>query len=1008
MKRNLGFCMLVCCTILWGASVAHADDKVDFTREVRPILSRYCFKCHGPDESTRKAKLRFDVREKAVEKVIVPGQPDDSELVARVFAEKASKRMPPASTKMELTEKQKQILKRWIAEGAEYQPHWAFVPPKQAPLPACKQKDWPRNSIDHFILARLEASGLRPSPLADLYTLLRRASLDLVGLPPTLEEVDAVLAEVGPMENPTYETKFQAAYEKFVDRLLASKQYGERWARRWLDLARYADTNGYEKDRQRIIWPYRDWVIQALNADMPFDQFTIEQIAGDMLPKPTPDQIVATGFHRNTMINEEGGIDPLEFRYYAVVDRANTTGTVWLGLTLGCAQCHTHKYDPVPQREYYQLLAFLNNADEPDYEIPNADIAKRRAGIETRIADLEAKIADKFPGGVEAQNKSLAEWDENESAKAVTWRVLRPAAMKTNMAFLQMLDDGSILASGDQTKSDTYELTFKDKLRGVTALRLEVLPDENLPARGPGRAYYEGPKGDFFLSELSATMGGQKVSFSGGSHSHANGGFGAGKVGAQYCFDGQAGTGWSTTDQPGKPHSAVFNFAAPVDLDDGMALTMIFERHYSCGLGRFRISATTDVKKAAATGHGAELESILAKAAQDRSEKEKQKVLRRFLHVTPALAEPRKEIEKLRASLPAYQTTMVMKERPKHNPRSTHIHHRGEFLEPRDQVQAGVLSILQPFPKDAPRDRLGLARWLVSPDNPLTARVTVNRQWQAFFGRGLVRTTEDFGLQGEFPTHPELLDWLAVEFVKQGWSIKKLHKLIVMSATYQQAARATPEHLEKDAENKLLARGPRVRLEAEMIRDSLLRSSGLLSAKQGGPSVFPPQPSSVTTEGVYGAIQWKPSAGEDRYRRGLYTFLKRSIPYAMFATFDGVTGEVCQARREVSNTPLQALTMLNDVVVMEAAQTLGKKTAEASGSVEERMRLLFRQVLTRPPTQPELTALVDFQRRQRERLQSGALNAKQIAGGDDANAVERAAWTLVARSLFNLDEMVTK
>jgi len=986
--------LLAGCLWAWTTNHLYGNDP-DFTREVRPLLARYCFKCHGPDEKTRKARLRLDDPKIAHKAVIVAGQPDKSELIQRVFSRDADRVMPPPSTKTSLSKEQKELLKRWVAAGAKYQKHWAFVPPKQSALPAVKDRHWPANGIDHFVLVRLEAEGLKPAPAADRFTLIRRLSLDLIGLPPTPEEADAFVKDSS-----------AKAYEKLVNRLLASPHYGERWARRWLDLARYADTNGYEKDRPRTIWPYRDWVIRALNSDMPFDQFTVEQIAGDLLPNPTRDQVVATGFHRNTMINEEGGIDPLEFRYYAVVDRVNTTATTWLGLTLGCAQCHSHKYDPISQSEYFQMLAFLNNADEPDYFIPDRNIAQQRARIEGKLAELWKELPDKFPGGGKVLDDRLAAWVKQKSERAVPWQVLRPAAMKTNLPHLQVLADDSILASGDQTKSDTYELTFRTPIKNVTALRLEVLPHDSLPGRGPGRTYYEGTKGDFFLSELSLAVGGKAVKL--GNVSDDLSGGASEKASARFSIDGNPATGWTTNNKPGLVHEAVFNFAQAVDFDGPVTVKMLFERYYSSDLGRFRISVTTATKRAEASNHGADIVTILAKPTEQRSAEEKQKVLRRFLETAPELAKARQEIDKLKASLPSYQITMVMKERPADNPRPTHRHHRGEYLQPKEKVEPGVLSALHPYPKDAPRNRLGFARWLVGPENPLTARVTMNRQWQAFLGHGLVRTTQDFGIQGNLPTHPELLDWLAVEFMKQGWSLKKMHKLIVMSATYRQSSRFTPELLAKDPENRFLARGPRVRLEAESIRDSLLLSSGLLSPKSGGPSVFPPQPPSVTTEGVFGPIKWEVSKGEDRYRRGLYTYLMRSIPYSMFATFDGSTGDSCLSQREVSNTSLQALTMLNDLVIIEAAQALGRKIAEMPGPTDKRVTELFRRCLTRPPTDEETAALTAFHDRQVERLRAGKLDAKVIAGSGDGDMVQRAAWTLVARVVFNLDEMITK
>src|SRR5262245_33546068 len=502
-----------------------------FAREVRPLLTRYCFKCHGPDEKTRKAGMRLDIPGNAEDGIIVPGKPEQSEVIARVFSKDAEKVMPPPSTKTSLPEEQKNLLKRWIAAGAKQERHWSLMPPAAVEPPKIADSKWPRSPIDQFILARMREHGLQPSPAADRPTLIRRLSLDLIGLPPTPAEIDAFIKDASP-----------DAYAKLVDRLLQSPRYGERWARRWLDLARYADTNGYEKDRARIIWPYRDWVIQALNADMPFDQFTIEQIAGDMLPAATPQQIVATGFHRNTMMNEEGGIDPLEFRYYAVVDRINTTATTWLGLTLGCAQCHSHKYDPISQREFYQMMAFLNNAEEPDYDIPDPAVAKRRAAIEKDIAQRTVNLANAFPGGGEALDKALAAWEQKESARAVAWTIVRPAALKTNLPHLEILSDGSILASGDLTKSDTYELTLDLHVNRVTALRLEALTHDSLPGHGPGRTYYEGRKGDFFLSELGLSVDSQPVGFSGASQDQTPGKADA-KVGAATAIDGDPATG---------------------------------------------------------------------------------------------------------------------------------------------------------------------------------------------------------------------------------------------------------------------------------------------------------------------------------------------------------------------------------------------------------------------------------------------------------------------------------
>jgi hypothetical protein len=1191
--------------LLTGPPGAAHPQAVDFNRDVRPVLSRHCFKCHGPDDKVRKGKLRLDGREAALaggrskRPAIVPGKPDESELVRRICADEDGEVMPPPATKNPLSEEQKRALKRWISDGAEYTPHWAFVPPRQKPLPRVKQADWPRNAIDFFVLARLEAAGLRPSPPADRYTLVRRVFLDLIGLPPTPAEADAFVNDPSP-----------DAYEKLVDRLLASPHYGERWARRWLDLARYADTNGYEKDRVRSIWPYRDWVINALNADLPFDRFTVEQIAGDLLPGATTAQKVATGFHRNTMLNEEGGIDPLEFRYYATVDRVNTTATAWLGLTMGCCQCHSHKFDPLTQREYYRFMAFLNNADEPEMEVPSADLAACRAALEGQIAARVAGLPDLFPPGdgyrwetprpvsvvsaggatpevladgsvrlsgkdperdtytvildadvdgisalrlealtdpalpstgpgrtphgnfvlsevsvtaaprnapekaravklvaaeadaaqygfpaaaaidgdpktgwaihvggkwnvtrtatftlerpvgfpggtrwtvrldqqhgmrhtlgrfrlslgrKEDDRRPVAErrranlerhfdaWLKEEGARAVRWTVLRPTRATSNLPLLTVLDDGSVLASGDMSKRDVYDLTFRTGLMGITAVRLEALPDASLPKGGPGRVFYEGAFGDFFLSEVTLTADGRPVRLARASQSHAGN-----PTGARAAIDGDPLTGWNIGGASGRPHAAVFNLAEPLGTAGELRVSLLFERYYAAGLGRFRISVTTD-PRAEAHGLPADIEEQLLVPAERRTPAQRERLLHYYLSVAPELAGERAAIDKVRGQEPAYPTTLVLRERPANNPRPTFVHCRGEFLQPTEQVEPGVPAVLPPLPpsplplspsegergrgEGAPPNRLTFARWLVDAGNPLVGRVTMNRQWAAFFGRGIVRTAEDFGYQGDPPTHPELLDWLAVELVRQEWSLKRMHRLIVTSATYRQSSRVTPELLAKDPQNLLLARGPRVRLEAELVRDAALRASGLFAAKVGGPSVYPPQPPGVTSEGTYGALAWKVSEGPDRYRRGLYTFSKRTAPYAMALTFDAPSGEACVARREVSNTPLQALTLLNDAVFVEAAQALGRRAAAEPGSAEERAHDLFRRCLTRPPRAEELAPVLAFYRTQKQRLQAKELNAAAVAGPGAGEVTERAAWTLVARALLNLDEAITK
>ena len=1001
------------------------DGGPDFNRDVRPVLSNRCFSCHGPDEEKREAGLRLDLREAAVaeldsgSRAIVPRHADDSELIARITSDDPDLVMPPPHVKARLSDEERQLLADWIEGGAAYAPHWAFVGPERPPLPEVRDPAWCRNPIDRFVLARLEGEGLSPAVEADRATLCRRVFLDLIGLPPTPEELHAFLADSS-----------DDAYEHLVDRLLASPRYGERWARRWLDLARYADTNGYEKDRPREIWPYRDWVIRALNDDMPFDDFSIKQIAGDMLPEASVDDIVATGFHRNTMINEEGGIDPLEFRYLAMVDRVGTTGTTWLGLTTACAQCHTHKFDPLTHTDYFALMALLNNADEPEWIIASDERAARVAAIEEQIEASWAALPSQWPlpepkgdpgdGQVaEASREELlaerfAAWDEAESQAAVDWQPTHPQVMSSTMPHLVVRGDGTILGSGDSTKSDVYELLLPASDAEVRAVRLEVLPDESLPAHGPGMTGYEGPKGDFFLSEIELVADGKPVEIASATESFAGKAFAGKESPAAGAFDGEMSSGWTTNGQQGRAHTAVFVLAEPVPAGQPLAVTMRFERHYACPLGCFRFSVS-GAANAAARGHTADEEAALATPSDERSEVQQQLVFRRFLESAPELAEPVVAIRRLEDSLQRGTKTLVMRERPADNPRITHRHHRGEYTQPEEEVAAAVPSFLPQLPEDAAADRLALARWLVSRDNPLTARVTVNRQWQAFFGVGIVKTLEDFGYQSEPPSHPQLIDWLAVAFMDDcGWSLKKLHRLMVTSATYRQSSAVTAELAARDPGNRLLARGPRVRLDAEVIRDTMLQSAGLLSDKMYGPGVRPPQPAGVT-EVAYGSPSWTPSEGEDRHRRSVYTFQKRTAPFAMTTTFDGPTGESCLPRREVSNSALQALTLLNDPMFLEIAQALGKVAVEAGDDDSERLDALAQRLLSRSLTEAETEAILAYLQRQQGRLAGGELDAAALvgvasddAGGTGDNVCEQAAWMLVARALMNLDEAIVK
>jgi hypothetical protein len=1059
----------VCCVLAVTSSPRTGGAEVDFARQVQPLLADRCLACHGPDEASREAGLRLDTLAGATAdlggyRAIAPGDPEASELIRRIASDDPGEVMPPPEAGPPLRTEEIELLRGWIAAGAAFQQHWAFVPPRRPALPSVETTRWPRNAIDSFVLSRIESAGLTPSPPADPYTLVRRVYLDLTGLPPSPEQADAFAADPDP-----------EAYEKLVDRLLQSPRYGERWARLWLDLARYSDTNGYEKDRPRSIWPYRDWVIAALNQDMPFDQFTLEQLAGDMLPGATASQRIATGFHRNTMLNEEGGIDPLEFRFYAMVDRVATTGTVWLGLTVGCAQCHTHKFDPISHTDYYRFLALLNNADEPDLQVRDRAVMRRRRAIEARITVLEDRLAEQFPPGPGAPathwarrdhlQARFAEWLRAQRSQATRWTVLRPAGLETNLPKLELLPDGSIFSSGDITKRDVYRLSFRlddqdvepDRARDteqsasggtiltrVTALRLEVLPDPRLPGGGPGRAYYEGRKGDFFLSEVRATLEGEPIAFVDASHSYGNISIGSGDARADNVIDGEGSTGWSTAGGEGRAHQLVLNVAQPLVAAGTLEVELTFERHFAASLGRFRWSATDSEHAPRARQLPPALEELLAGDPLSWSVAERERLRQYFLAQAPELAAARACIQDLRERLPDLPTTLVLDERPGDNPRPTHRHHRGEYLSPREEVTAGLPEFLRTSdspPADAsaarsiaagtgdtalpssPTDRLSLARWLVSAANPLGARVAVNRAWQAFFGQGLVATAGDFGTQGRLPTHPDLLDWLACELMRAdgraganpgsvdrgrslAWSIKRLHRLIVTSATYRQDSRITEQADPSDPENRWLARYPRQRLDAEMIRDLALRVSGLLSERLGGPSVFPPQPASVTAL-AYGATAWEPSHGSDRYRRSLYTFSKRTAPFAAYQVFDAPTGENCAVQRQRSNTPLQALTLLNDEMYLEMARALADREMRTRKAPAARVRFLLRSCITRPPGQAEVDRLLDFYRQQLHRLQRGQLSAAAIAA-DALATPDRAAWVMVARAVLNLDESITK
>lgn len=993
--------------ISFGSLVATAE-TVDFQREVRPILASKCYACHGPDDQTREADLRLDVS--VGNYAIAPGSRDDSELWARITSDDADLRMPPSESHEPLSKEQIETLGRWIDTGAAYQTHWSFELPTRPTAPEVAPIAEANGRIDHWIQAKLQASGLKPSPQADGYALVRRLYLDLTGIPPTPEQADRFAQDRSPV-----------AYERLVDELLASPDYAERWARPWLDLARYADTNGYEKDRPRTIWPYRDWVLKAIAADMPFDEFSIRQLAGDMLPNASNDDLVATGFHRNTMLNEEGGIDPLEFRFHAMTDRVATTGLVWMGLTTGCAQCHAHKYDPITHRDYYAMMAIMNNADEVEQEIDAGQLAERRREIEAEILVhedrwIDTNFAEKdVEATVDATGDSVRTayqaWRDSLVQAATEWHVVRPLRMDSTSPNLALQDDGSILASGDVTKRDVYRFEFDLRREGLasleqaTAIRLEALPDDSLPAKGPGMAYYEGRRGDFFLSELTVQVNGTPVKLRDASHSYGKNGLGSGSTDAANVIDGEGSTGWSTAEAEGTANRWVANFDKPLALDQPIEITLVFERHYAAPLGRMRFSLARRDNNAVAVSLPAELESFVAGAKRSpdpvkspapvKSPELERELQRRFFQTAEAVKESYAPIAALRKKMPVSVRTLVMRERTQ-NDRETHRHHRGEYLQAREEVEPGILEAFVRYSDSLPTNRLEFARWLVSDANPLVGRVTVDRAWREFFGRGIVHTAGDYGTQSEPPSHPELLDELALDLTQSGWSIKRLHREIVMSATYRQSSHRqsngdAQKAVNADPENRLLAIGPRRRLEAERLRDTMLAASGLVTRQFGGPSVYPPQPQSVTAL-AYGASRWPTSQGGDRYRRSVYTYAKRTAPFAAFTVFDGPTGELCLPRRDVSNSPLQSLTLMNDEMYVEIASMTVQAILRANGKLsEQEMALnLFRRFLTRKPDANEIESILRFYR-----------SMPPDAGSDEAR------WKWVARALMNLDEAIT-
>jgi len=1043
-----------------GSQAAAAP--VEFIRDIQPIFRQHCYECHGPTKS--RARLRLDSRHGVLRgglsgPAIVAGNSGQSLLVRRLLGQDGEERMPKDTDA--LPADKLALIRAWIDHGAagpadgpaesasgrtqEQPDHWAYRRPIRPPLPDVRTAQWVRAPIDRFVLARLEKDGLAPSHEAPFETLLRRVSLDLIGLPPSPQEVDAAVAEAAREGN-------DAAYGKFVDRLLASPHYGERWARPWLDLARYADSNGFEKDNLRVMWKYRDWVIDALNADMPFDKFTIEQIAGDMLPNATPAQRVASGFHRNAMTNEEGGIDPGDAHYEVLVDRVNTTATVWLGSTLACAQCHNHKYDPFSQKDYFRMLAFFENLEyevaklgdgtkwkEPQIDLPTPEQEAKRKTIQSELDRLNERLRTQTP----ELDRSQRLWEQAMKLEPAKWKVLTPKKLSaTGGVELTAQADGAIVASGANPGETYYTLEATTPLPRVTAIRLEALPDPSLPKNGPGRD----PYGNFQLNgfEVEASplapavvptsgktrvgraLSGAPLKFSAIKADDAAGGASLDTFFPKTLRrDSYAPRGWridASRDDTRLPRQIVFTLDRPLVTPAGARLRIRLNHQgtaVSQALGRFRVSVTSTSRPQRIVEVTAKLRPILAIAPAERSEQQRKDLSTLYRGVAASLKPERDRVAGLQKQLRALEipTALVMQEKVAYARPAAFVRRRGSFLDKGEQVYASVPDLLHPLREDQMPNRLGLAHWLVDEQNPLTARVAVNRAWEQFFGRGLVETSEDFGTQGTPPSHPELLDWLATEYVRQGWRTKALHTLIVTSATYRQSSAAPPALLDHDPFNRLLARGPRFRLEAETIRDQALAASGLLSRKIGGPSVFPPQPDGIW-DIPYSDDKWLVNEGENRYRRGLYVFIRRTAAYPSFMTFDATSREYCTVRRVRTNTPLQALTTLNDEAYFEAARALAARMIRerpsdvAQGLSPANLAAYgFRLCVTRTPKPEEVNRIVASYTSQVERFRKEPQAAAKVIAGyaiDGVDAADQAAWTLVANALLNLDETLTK
>ncbi|MEQ9409515.1 MAG: PSD1 and planctomycete cytochrome C domain-containing protein [Fuerstiella sp.] len=1022
-------CLTIACLYVLCCRFCHAED-VDFSRDIRPILSDKCFRCHGPDADGRQADLRLDVRESAVASGAIDlAEIANSELLKRIQSTDPDTVMPPPETEKTVSAAEAALLHQWIRGGAPYSEHWAFVPPQRPVPPPVSNTEWCRNPIDQFVLARITAHSLQPSDMADRVTLVRRLYLDLLGLPPSPEQVDAFLAD-----------RDEGAYQRLAEQLLDSPHFGERWARWWLDAARYADSDGYEKDKPRSVWFYRDWVVNAMNQDLPYNSFVIRQIAGDLLPGARQSDRVATGFLRNSMVNEEGGADPEQFRVEGMFDRMDAIGKAILGLTTQCAQCHTHKYDPISQHEYYQMYAALNDFHEATVTVFTETQAQERDRVLSEIRAVEASLKQKLPDW----NRQLDQWAASAAERLVPWTTVVPTDRPYEGQKFRLLEDGSILSESyaPTRTSNTFSLTTT--AGKITAFRLDALTHPQLPHSGPGRSIFgTGALSEFEVAIAPATDPGKRRTIKlvsawadvNPEHSELPDVYRdrdpskdkrvTGPV--QYAIDGDHKTAWSTDNGPGRRNQnrhVVFFPEEPIKETGDVVLSFTLRQlhggwnsddNQNYLLGRYRFSVT-DSDSVAESCLPSAVESVLQIPAEQRTEHQQRTLFSFWRTTVPDFDDENAAIEKLWQQFPEPESQLAAQARTR--PRETHVFLRGDFLNPGDVVTSGVPNFLNAFPASDEPDRLRFARWLVADDAPTTARAIVNRIWQAYFGRGIVATPEDFGYQSAPPSHPQLLDWLAVELMQNNWSLKHIHRLIVNSATYRQVSVISPDRYEQDPQNEWLARGPRVRVDAEVVRDIALTASGLLNPEMGGPSIYPPAPEFLfQPPASYGPKQWNLSAVNQQYRRSLYVHSYRSVPYPALQVFDAPKGDAACVRRPRSNTPLQALVMLNETQFVECARAMAVRVLSAAGdSDRKRLQYAHRLGVSRSATDAELAVLQTLLDQQRTRISAGEVDAAQLVGNAEGRSGQHfdesvetlAPWIVVCRAILNLDETITK